>query len=70
MITQVEINENDPNFINPTKPVGSFFTKEQAEEMLVEHPDWKMVEDSGRGYRRVVPSQNQLISWKKTQLNH
>lgn len=56
VITQVEVNSDDPNFQNPTKPVGSFFTLEQAEEMKREHPDWVIIEDSGRGYRRVVPS--------------
>jgi carbamate kinase len=56
VITQVEVDINDPNFQNPTKPVGSFFTLEQAEEMKKEHPEWIFIEDSGRGYRRVVPS--------------
>lgn len=56
VITQVEVSPEDPNFINPTKPVGSFFTQEQIEAMKQEHPDWKFIEDSGRGYRRVVPS--------------
>lgn len=56
VITQVEVSIDDPNFKNPTKPVGSFFTLEQAEEMKKEHPDWTFIEDSGRGYRRVVPS--------------
>ncbi|MFJ7727589.1 carbamate kinase [Neobacillus sp. NPDC097160] len=56
VITQVEVSSDDPNFKNPTKPVGSFFTLEQAEEMKNEHPDWIFIEDSGRGYRRVVPS--------------
>ncbi|MED1471462.1 carbamate kinase [Bacillus salipaludis] len=56
VITQVEVSKNDPNFKNPTKPVGSFFTLEQAEEMKKEHSDWIFIEDSGRGYRRVVPS--------------
>ncbi|MEH7074503.1 carbamate kinase [Neobacillus drentensis] len=56
VITQVEVSKDDHNFLNPTKPVGSFFTLEQAEEMKTEHPDWIFVEDSGRGYRRVVPS--------------
>ncbi|MEH6993886.1 carbamate kinase [Neobacillus drentensis] len=56
IITQVEVDINDPNFQNPTKPVGSFFTLEQAEEMKKEHPEWIFMEDSGRGYRRVVPS--------------
>jgi carbamate kinase len=56
VITQVEVSMDDPNFKNPTKPVGSFFTLEQSEEMKKEHPDWIFIEDSGRGYRRVVPS--------------
>ncbi len=56
VITQVEVSKDDPNFKNPSKPVGSFFTLEQAEEMKKEHPDWIFIEDSGRGYRRVVPS--------------
>ncbi|QED49123.1 carbamate kinase [Cytobacillus dafuensis] len=56
VITQVEVSKDDPNFKNPTKPVGSFFSLEQMEEMKKEHPDWIFIEDSGRGYRRVVPS--------------
>lgn len=56
VITQVEVSIDDPNFQNPTKPVGSFFTLDQSEAMKAEHPDWVMVEDSGRCYRRVVPS--------------
>ncbi|MFD1781025.1 carbamate kinase [Fredinandcohnia salidurans] len=56
VITQIEVSKDDPNFKDPTKPVGSFFTLEQAEEMKKSHPDWTFIEDSGRGYRRVVPS--------------
>lgn len=56
VITQVEVSSEDPNFQNPTKPVGSFFTLEQTEEMQKEHSDWVFIEDSGRGYRRVVSS--------------
>ncbi|OME92693.1 MULTISPECIES: carbamate kinase [Paenibacillus] len=56
IITQVEVSEADPNFRDPSKPVGSFFSLEQAEELKREHPEWVMIEDSGRGYRRVVPS--------------
>jgi len=56
VITQVEVSSDDPNFQNPTKPVGSFFTAEQAEELKKSYPEWTMIEDSGRGYRRVVPS--------------
>ncbi|WP_053366520.1 carbamate kinase [Bacillus sp. FJAT-27245] len=56
IVTQVEVSKEDPNFKNPTKPVGSFFTLAPTEEMKKNHPDWLFVEDSGRGYRRVVPS--------------
>ena len=56
VITQVEVSKEDPNFGAPSKPVGSFYTAEQAEEMKRANPEWVLVEDSGRGYRRVVPS--------------
>ena len=55
LITQTEVDENDPAFKNPTKPIGLFMTKEQAEEKAKEL-GWEIVEDSGRGYRRVVAS--------------
>jgi len=70
VITQVEVGRDDPNFKNPTKPIGSFFTLQQAEEMKKEHPDWIFVEDSGRGYRRVVHHQGLPILLKKTSSNH
>ena len=55
VITQVEVDPKDPAFENPTKPVGMFYTKEQAEEIEKEK-GYTFVEDAGRGYRRVVPS--------------
>ncbi|MEW6069735.1 MAG: carbamate kinase [Candidatus Thermoplasmatota archaeon] len=55
IITQVIVDKNDSSFQNPTKPIGPFYTKEQAEE-LIRVRNWKVVEDAGRGYRRVVPS--------------
>jgi len=55
MITEVLVDEKDPAFKNPTKPVGSFYTKEQADKLIKEE-GWSMVEDAGRGWRRVVPS--------------
>ena len=55
VVTQVEVDKNDERFQNPTKPIGSFFTKEQAEKIQAE-TGYTFVEDSGRGYRRVVPS--------------
>ncbi len=54
-LTQVEVDPKDPAFENPTKPIGSFLTKEEAEK-LVRERDYQVVEDAGRGYRRVVAS--------------
>jgi carbamate kinase len=56
VVTQIEVDPDDPAFSNPTKPIGTFMTEEQAKAVLAEHPDWTVVEDSGRGYRRVVAS--------------
>jgi carbamate kinase len=55
IITQVLVDNDDPAFLNPTKPIGQFFTKEQIRPMI-EKERWDVVEDSGRGWRRVVPS--------------
>lgn len=55
IITQVQVDPKDPAFDNPTKPVGMFYTKEQADEIAKEK-GYTFVEDAGRGYRRVVPS--------------
>ena len=55
VVTQVVVDEKDPGFANPTKPVGSFYTKEEADAIAAEK-GFTFVEDSGRGWRRVVPS--------------
>ena len=55
IITQVLVDENDPLFQNPSKPIGSFYTKEEAEK-ITKDKVYVMKEDAGRGYRRVVPS--------------
>lgn len=55
VVTQVVVDKEDSAFNNPTKPVGPFYTKEQAETQASEK-SIIFVEDSGRGYRRVVPS--------------
>ncbi len=55
IITQVVVDAHDPAFENPTKPIGPFYTREEAESMAQEK-GWTVIEDSGRGYRRVVPS--------------
>ncbi len=54
IITQVEVDPEDPAFANPTKPIGPFYTKEQAQAMMVK--GISMMEDAGRGWRKVVPS--------------
>ncbi|HBV88339.1 carbamate kinase [Desulfosporosinus sp.] len=56
VVTQVIVSENDPAFQKPTKPIGSFYTKEQTDEIQKSNPSWVMVEDAGRGYRRMVAS--------------
>ena len=53
--TQVVVEESDPAFQNPTKPIGPFYTKEEA-DILEAEKGYIMKEDAGRGYRRVVPS--------------
>ena len=55
VITQVIVDKNDTAFQNPTKPIGAFYTKEEA-EILEKEKSYVVVEDAGRGYRRVVPS--------------
>lgn len=54
LITQVEVDANDPAFSRPTKPIGSFFTKEEADQLALK--GYVLKEDAGRGYRRVVAS--------------
>lgn len=56
VITQVEVDQHDAGFADPTKPIGAFFDEAQRDALLQAHPDWRFVEDSGRGYRRVVAS--------------
>lgn len=55
VLTQVVVDREDPAFLAPTKPIGPFYTREEA-EALTKSNGYRFVEDSGRGYRRVVPS--------------
>ena len=55
VVTQTIVDRNDPAFQNPTKPIGSFMDENQA-KMRMEKDGWTVVEDAGRGWRRVVPS--------------
>lgn len=55
LVTQVEVDEGDPAFNSPSKSIGLFYTKEEANRIQQEK-GYQFVEDAGRGYRRVVPS--------------
>ncbi|MEG1395575.1 MAG: carbamate kinase [Oscillospiraceae bacterium] len=55
VLTQVVVDEKDPAFQHPTKPIGAFMTKAEADKMVAER-GYNVVEDAGRGYRRVVAS--------------
>ncbi|NLY37448.1 MAG: carbamate kinase [Tissierellia bacterium] len=59
IITQVIVDRNDPAFVNPTKPIGGFYSLEEAEK-LTEENTYAFVEDAGRGYRRVIASPKPL----------
>ncbi len=59
VVTQVEVSADDPSFVNPTKPIGSFMTAEDAAEHSASF-GWVVKEDAGRGWRRVVPSPKPL----------
>ncbi len=56
VITQVTVDANDPAFSHPTKPIGAFYSQDEADALAAQNPDWTFIEDAGRGYRRVVPS--------------
>lgn len=55
VVTQVLVDRNDPAMQNPSKPIGSFYKEDDA-RVKMEQEGWSMVEDAGRGWRRVVPS--------------
>jgi carbamate kinase len=58
LVTQVRVDPNDPAFEQPTKPIGRFMTQDEAEEAKAE--GWQVIEDAGRGWRRVVASPKPL----------
>ena len=55
VLTQVEVDPADPAFAAPTKPIGAFMSKEEADKLVAER-DYQVIEDAGRGWRRVVAS--------------
>jgi len=58
VITQVIVDGKDPAFQNPTKPIGPFYTESERDQLVKERKNLVIIEDAGRGYRRVVPSPN------------
>ena len=68
VVTRIVVDENDPAFKDPTKPVGPFYSEEEALRIEREK-GWKMVEDAGRGWRRVVPSPKPLDVVEKDTIN-
>ena len=68
IVTQVLVDPNDPLFLNPSKPIGSFYSKEEAENISKEK-GYVMKEDAGRGYRRVVPSPLPIDIIEKNAIN-
>ena len=60
VVTQVVVYSDDPGFEKPSKPVGEFYDAAQVENIRRDYPGWSLVEDAGRGFRRVVPSPEPL----------
>jgi carbamate kinase len=61
VITRVIVDKHDSAFQNPTKPIGPFYSKDEAYSLKQQEPDLAIKEDAGRGYRRVVPSPDPKI---------
>ena len=68
IVTQVLVDENDPAFQHPSKPIGAFYDKETADRIVAER-GYTFVEDAGRGYRRVVPSPKPVDVIEKNMVN-
>ncbi len=68
VVTQVLVDENDPAFQHPTKPIGAFYSKEEADRIAAEK-GYTMIEDAGRGYRQVVPSPKPVDVVEKEMVN-
>ncbi|MBM7618057.1 carbamate kinase [Weissella uvarum] len=56
MATRAVVDQDDPAFQQPTKPIGMFYQEAELTDLKQQHPDWAFKEDAGRGFRRVVPS--------------
>lgn len=60
LITQVEVDPQDPGFKKPSKPIGHFYTQHEAQEMMEKNPSMIFTDDAGRGWRRLVASPKPL----------
>lgn len=69
VVTQVVVADEDPAFGSPTKPIGKFYTEKES-AALVQEKGWQMIEDSGRGFRRVVPSPKPIDVVEKETVSH
>ena len=69
VITQVLVDRNDPAFAMPSKPIGLYYPKDKADEMMSRF-GWKMIEDSGHGWRRIVPSPKPLKIIQRHMIRH
>lgn len=70
VVTQIVVDKEDPAFSNPTKPIGNFYSKEEAEHMMAMDSHLIMKEDAGRGYRQMVASPKPIdIAEKESILN-
>ncbi|WP_313631056.1 carbamate kinase [Enterococcus devriesei] len=67
MLTQVVVDPKDPAFANPTKPIGGYYSEDEAKKLMAES-DEVYVEDAGRGWRRVVPSPKPVDIYEKISL--
>ncbi len=56
VVTRVEVDPHDPSFADPDKPIGSSYDELQIKNLQKDHPEWAVIRDAGRGYRRAVPS--------------
>ncbi len=70
VITQIEVDKNDPAFKSPSKPIGSFYSKDEAEAIMKKNQNLIFKEDSGRGYRQVVASPKPINIVEKDSILH
>jgi carbamate kinase len=70
VVTQVAVDPTDPAFRHPTKPIGAYYTKEEAEKRSVHEKGAVYADDAGRGWRKVVPSPKPLRILEKESILH